>query len=108
MNEPRYLIDSYLDFIGGEGIPIAEGFGLDLLALDTRPWPRMGPVNGSYALTSGRGDFIDMYVLDVPPARVASAPKDRADHPRGDGRDRLSGDADAGADPARAVAAERP
>jgi gentisate 1,2-dioxygenase len=30
----------------------------------------MGPVNGSYALTSGRGDFLDMYVLDIPPGRT--------------------------------------
>src|ERR687885_433405 len=75
MPEPRYLIDTYLDFIHAEGIPIAEGFGLDLLALETRPWPRMGPVNGSYALTSGRGDFIDMYVLDIPPARATDPQK---------------------------------
>src|SRR5919202_3518751 len=75
MPEPRYLIDTYLDFIHAEGIPIAEGFGLDLLALETRPWPRMGPVNGAYALTSGRGDFIDMYVLDIPPARATDPQK---------------------------------
>jgi gentisate 1,2-dioxygenase len=72
---PRYLIDTYQDFIRGEGIPIAEGFGIDLLQLDTRPWARMGPVNGSYALTSGRGDFLDMYVLDIPPARSTDPQK---------------------------------
>src|SRR5437879_173998 len=75
MTDTRYLIDTYLDFIHAEGIPIAEGFGLDLLWLDTRPWPRMGPVNGAYALTSGRGDFIDMYVLDLPPARATDPQK---------------------------------
>ena len=75
MTEPRYLIDTYLDFVRAEGIPIAEGFGLDLLALETQPWPRMGPVSGSYALTSGRGDFIDMYVLDIPPARATDPQK---------------------------------
>ncbi len=36
--------------------------------------------------------------LDVPPARLARAPEGRADHPRGDGRDRRPGDAHARAD----------
>jgi mannose-6-phosphate isomerase-like protein (cupin superfamily) len=72
---PRYLIDTYLDFIHAEGLPIAEGFGLDLLRLETRPWPRMGAVNGSYALTSGRGDFLDMYVLDLPPGKASDPQK---------------------------------
>src|SRR5437660_12919818 len=71
----RYLIDTYLDFIQAEGMPIVESFGIDLLKVETRPWPRMGPVNGAYALTSGRGDFIDMYVLDIPPARATDAQK---------------------------------
>ena len=35
--------------------------------------------------------------LDVPAARLARPPEGRADHPRGDGRDRRAGDADAGA-----------
>src|ERR1700737_2803165 len=70
VTEPRYLIDTYLDFIHAEGLPIAEAFGIDLLRVETHPWARMGPVNGAYALTSGRGDFLDMYVLDLPPARA--------------------------------------
>ena len=53
-----------------------------------------------------RGGFIRQVTrgrLDVPAARLARAPEGRADHPRGDGRDRLPGDADAGADAGRAV-----
>ena len=45
--QPRYLIDTYLDFVRAEGVPIVEGFGLDLLSADVRPWPRMGSVNGA-------------------------------------------------------------
>src|SRR5438445_3483748 len=71
----RYLIDTYLDFIQAEGMPIVESFGIDLLKVETRPWPRMGPVNGAYALTSGRGDFIDMSVLDSPPPRATDPQK---------------------------------
>ena len=68
--EPRYLIDTYLDFIAAEGLPVVESFGIDLLGVETKPWARMGPVNGSYVHTSGRGDFLNMYVLDLPPARA--------------------------------------
>jgi hypothetical protein len=44
---PRYLIDTYLDFIQAEGMPVIEGFGIDLLGVETRPWARLGPVNGN-------------------------------------------------------------
>lgn len=63
---PRYLIDPHLDFIRSEGIPIHEDFGLDLLSVDVAPWPRLG-AKGAYTLVKGRGDFLDMYVLELPP-----------------------------------------
>jgi gentisate 1,2-dioxygenase len=68
MAEPRYLIDTHREFIEREGIPIVESFGIDLLHLEVEPWPRLGEVKGAYALASGRGDFIDLYVLEIPPA----------------------------------------
>ena len=49
----------------------------------------------------GRGD------VDVAAGRLARAPAGRSDHPRGDGRDRRPGDADAGAAARRAVAQDR-
>ncbi|MGH7760915.1 MAG: hypothetical protein ACREOY_05805 [Candidatus Dormibacteraceae bacterium] len=70
-NTPRYLIDPHLDFIRSEGIPIHEDFGLDLLTVDVAPWPRLG-ANGAYALVKGRGDFLDMYVLELPPGGETS------------------------------------
>ena len=71
----RYLIDTYQEFIRAEGLPIVESFGIDLLEVPLKPWARMGPVNGAYALTSGRGDFLDMYVLELPPARSSDPQK---------------------------------
>jgi gentisate 1,2-dioxygenase len=68
MAEPRYLVDTHREFIERDGIPIVESFGIDLLHLEVEPWPRLGVVKGAYALTSGRGDFIDLYVLEIPPA----------------------------------------
>ena len=46
--------------------------------------------------------------LDVSPARLARSREDRAGHPGGDGRDRLSGDADARAHAGRALEGDRP
>ena len=46
--------------------------------------------------------------LDVPAARLARPPEGRADHPRGDGRDRRAGDARARADAGRALGGNRP
>ncbi len=73
--QARYLIDTYLDFIAAEGLPVVESFGIDLLGVETQPWARMGSVNGSYVHTSGRGDFLNMYVLDLPPARSTDQQK---------------------------------
>ncbi len=66
MTETRYLIDSHRDLIESEGVPIVEDFGIDLLSVEVRPWPRMGAL-GAYALVKGRGDFLDTYVLEIPP-----------------------------------------
>ena len=45
--------------------------------------------------------------LDVPAARLARPPEDRADRPGGDGRDRRAGDADAGPHSGGALGADR-
>lgn len=65
-NSKRYLIDPHRDFMESEGVPIHEDFGLDLLRLELKPWPRLGGM-GAYALVKGRGDFLDMNVLELPP-----------------------------------------
>jgi uncharacterized RmlC-like cupin family protein len=69
--ETPFLIDSYLEWVERQGIPVAEGFGLDLFAVDVRPWDRLG-VKGGFALAKGRGDFLDMQVLDIPPGKATN------------------------------------
>ncbi len=66
--EPRFLVDPYLDWVKTEGIPIHEDFGFDLLSLDVRPWARTDAL-GAYAHARGRGDFVNLYVLEIPPDR---------------------------------------
>ena len=70
---PRIGIDPYLDWLRNEGIPVVEDFGVDLPAVETRPWPRYG-VNGAAVHLKGRGDFVSMFVLDLAPG-AASAPQ---------------------------------
>ena len=62
----NYLLDPYLNWAQGEGVPIHLAFGHDLLALETAPWPRYG-ARGCFAHTHGRGDFMANYVLEIDP-----------------------------------------
>ena len=66
MSEPRFLVDPYKEWVDREGVPVHEGFGLDLLELDLAPWPRLG-ANGAFAHLTGRGDFVDMQVVEMAP-----------------------------------------
>jgi hypothetical protein len=63
--ETMTLLDPYLDWAESEGPAIYEDFGLDLLALETKPWPRFD-ARGAFAHVHGRGDFTSCYVLEVP------------------------------------------
>ena len=60
------LIDDYLDWTKEEGVPIVEDFGVDLLAVETKPWARMG-THGAFAHVKGRGDFLSIFVIDIQP-----------------------------------------
>lgn len=69
MNEQsaaRYGLDPYLDWIKKEGLPVTEDFGIDLFAVDLAMWPRYG-VKAGIAHPKGRGDFANMFVIELPP-----------------------------------------
>lgn len=66
-------IDCYLNWLAKEGLPVTEGFAVDLHAVQTVPWARYG-VKGAAVHTDGRGDFLNMFVIDLPPGG-ASAPQ---------------------------------
>ena len=70
---PRIMIDSYLEWVKGEGIPVVEDFGVDLFAVETKPWARYG-ANGAAVHLKGRGDFLNMFVLNIPPT-ASTAPQ---------------------------------
>ena len=62
----KFLLDPYLAWANGEGVPVHLDFGHDLLALETAPWDRYG-ARGCFAHTHGRGDFMANYVIEVDP-----------------------------------------
>jgi hypothetical protein len=64
----RFLVDPYLDWAKGEGVPMHLDFGHDLLALETGRWDRYD-AKGCFAHTHGRGDFMANYVLEVEPGK---------------------------------------
>ena len=70
--EQRYLLDPYLDWAAGEGVPIHEGFCVDLHGLETAPWARTG-TNGAFVHLKGRGDFISVFLYELTPG-AKSAP----------------------------------
>jgi mannose-6-phosphate isomerase-like protein (cupin superfamily) len=69
MSEPadsKFCLDPYLDWAACEGVPIVEGFAVDLHKVDTKPWARFG-TDGAIIHTKGRGDFVTLFVIDLPP-----------------------------------------
>ena len=68
---PKLLLDPYADWAEREGVAIIEDFGIDLLGVETKPWPRFG-IDGAIAHLKGRGDFVSIFVLDLPPAARTS------------------------------------
>ncbi len=66
MSEARFLVDPYLEWVAGEGVPAVEDFGIDLLGVQVAPWARMG-ARGAFVHLKGRGDFLSVYVCEIPP-----------------------------------------
>jgi len=74
MQHPKMLLDPYATWAAGEGVPITEDFGVDLLAVPTAPWARFG-VDGGLVHLKGRGDFVSIFVLDLAPGAKSSPQK---------------------------------
>lgn len=64
--DPGLMLEPYLDWAAAEGVPVVEDFGVDLLAVETAPWDRFG-VDGAIVHLKGRGDFVSVFLLDLPP-----------------------------------------
>ena len=64
--EVRFLYDPYMEWAKGEGVPVVEDFGIDLIKVETKSWARFG-THGAIAHLKGRGDFISIFILEIKP-----------------------------------------
>ncbi|MFM9969546.1 MAG: cupin domain-containing protein [Burkholderiales bacterium] len=64
-------IDCYLNWLEREGLPVYEGFAVDLFAVPTKPWPRYD-CRGAAVHTAGRGDFVNMFLFEIAPGGATS------------------------------------
>lgn len=71
LGQSRCDIDSYLEWVGHEGLPVVEGLAIDCFAVETAEWARTG-VKGAILHLNGRGDFANVFLLDIPAKRSTS------------------------------------
>jgi len=64
--KPRIRVDSYLDWVKAEGVPIVENYGIDMFTVETKPWARYG-MKGAACHLKGRGDFTSMFLFEIAP-----------------------------------------
>lgn len=68
-----WLISSYRNWVAEEKLPVHEDFSIDLRTAEVVPWSRFG-VNAAVVNVAGRGDFLDMWLLELP-AGSSSVPQ---------------------------------
>ena len=69
-----YMVNSYMEWAQGEGIPIVEDFAADLGTAEVAAWPRMGARGGIFNL-KGRGDFSSIFLIELPQGGKTSPQK---------------------------------
>ncbi len=65
------LVDTYLNWTKAEGLPTYEDFCVDMTKVETAPWPRLN-ARGAFVHLNGRGDFISIFVMEIPPGASTS------------------------------------
>jgi quercetin dioxygenase-like cupin family protein len=64
-DNPYYQINTYLDWVKTEGVPIVEAYAVDCLTQPLEPSPRIGGL-GAYIHLAGRGDAATCYLAEIP------------------------------------------
>ncbi len=70
-NKKRTGIDSYLDWIKAEGVPVVNNYAIYLFDVETKMWPRFG-MKGAACHCDGRGDFASMFLFELPPGGAST------------------------------------
>jgi mannose-6-phosphate isomerase-like protein (cupin superfamily) len=69
--ERKFLLDPYLDWAEGQGVPIHDGFAINMLKADAAPWARFG-MNGAICHLKGRDDFLTTFLFELAPGAVSA------------------------------------
>lgn len=62
----RVLLDPYVEWAAGEGVPVIEDFAVDLLTAPTKAWPRFG-CDGAIINLKGRGNYCSIFLFELRP-----------------------------------------
>ncbi len=69
--QPKFMHDNYLEWCRGQGVPVIEDFGINLMTIEMTPWDRYG-MNGAVVLPKGRDDFSSVFGFELPPGAVSA------------------------------------
>jgi quercetin dioxygenase-like cupin family protein len=67
----KLLVEPYKHWVARQPIPVIEDFAVDLLAVETAPWDRLG-VPAALVHVAGRGDWSNIVVAELPPGTSTS------------------------------------
>ena len=77
-NAPRptvpYMVDCYMDWASGEGVPVIHDFAVDLNAMEVKPWGRLD-AKGAIVNLKGRGDFSSIFLIELAPGGKSAPQK---------------------------------
>ncbi len=69
--QARLGINSYMEWLAAERLPVIEGLAVDCFEVETRLWPR-SEAGAAVLHMEGRGDFCNMIVHDLGPGKSTS------------------------------------
>jgi hypothetical protein len=62
--ETKFMVDPYMNWLVGEGVPIHTGPAIDTLTASLQPWSRFG-MNGAACHVEGSCDFLTAFVFEL-------------------------------------------
>jgi quercetin dioxygenase-like cupin family protein len=66
MNDVRWKIDGYQEWLDRQNLPIHSGLAIDLMTAETAFWPRIG-ADAAFVHLDARGDFCTLQLTDIAP-----------------------------------------
>lgn len=66
MDDIRWKIDGYQEWLDKQGLPVVSGLAIDMMTVETTFWPRLG-ADAAFVHLDARGDYCSLYVCDLQP-----------------------------------------